>query len=160
MAIDGEVQHRHGMLLSVVLVSEEERGLIFETGEYEVFVPREEISWIPSRPWPSGLALGSRCNIVICGISHRQRRLIGSIKRTTPQTNPYIELMELPAGVVLCAILKVLEPDVVAILESGASGFLEGPYPDDLRTGDRVRVIIVSVFPPEERLLLQFVGRL
>jgi hypothetical protein len=142
--------------------------LLLEAQGHEIFVDHSELFW---PPWPPNVdlqrlyPLGSKVPVYIKGYMYALRRVLGSIKRVDPNSNPYRQLSRLDAGTVLDGHVTFLLPDPETLSVTLSNGTPGHVMPETIwrrgkqgafKTGDSIKVVIEALDVHEGMLQFDF----
>ena len=149
-----------GQIIDAVVYRVEPYGIFLRHDDAELFVHLPELSWTDSRPANARVPVNASLSVLVLARNPEKDQWIASVKRARPESNPFLEIADLPGDACLRAEIVYQTPDaLIARLENRSEGFIRrSDVTREVRIGDIVDVLVVAVDPERGELQLRLKG--
>lgn len=145
-----------GTIVEARIARVESFGIFLVCGEDRIFVPLNNVAWVPSPTTLADFSVGQIIKVLIERLNYESNIYCGSFKILDSTGNPYRELSRNPPGTVFLGRIKMIHQNGVTVEVGNCVGEL--PLNDQskgLREGSEVEVQITSLEVNAQRMTLK-----
>lgn len=148
-----------GSTVDATITRVEPYGLFLTHDDDSIFVPANNIAWVPTPTTMDAFRVGDSLSVVIERLNSENNTYAGSVKHLHPEENPYAAISLLPPNTVLEGMVKMVHQHGVSVeTENRCIGEL--PLTDDTRAlqkGAQVNVQVTALDVENQRMSLQLI---
>ncbi len=146
-----------GAIVEAMIMRVEPFGIFLAYGNDSIFVPLNNVAWIPTPTMLANLSVGQTLRVMIERLNYEKNTYTGSLKHLDPEGNPYRALSRNPPGTVLRGKVKMVHQNGVTV-DVGNDCVGELPLNDQTRhlpEGSEIEVQIASLEVNDQAMTLK-----
>ena len=150
-----------GEKINAVVTRVEPYGVFLVYNDDEIFVPLNNLAWIPSPTTITSIRTGDSIKVLVESLNEAENTYTGSLKRLFPEQNPYKRLEDVAPSDVLHGVVRMVHQHGVSVeLDNRCIGEISlSDHTVGLQEGVMVSVRIAEVDVENQRLSLELADK-